>query len=278
MLYIVSTPIGNLKDITIRALETLKKVDLIVVENKKKSILLLKKFRIKSKITSLNNYNEEKKTNQIINKLKKKKEIALISDAGTPLINEPGYKLVYFCHKNKIKITPIPGPCAAIAALSVSGIPTNKFCFQGFIPKKKKDKQKIIKKLINQKKTTIFYESPKRIKKTLKEIVNILGPKRYITLAKEITKKWESIIKLKSLNLFDLIKNNKNYSKGEIVLIVSGCKKKNKKKISEEIIKTIKLLKKYIPFNKSIKIASKIYKIKKNFLYQYAIKTFLNKK
>lgn len=278
MLYIVSTPIGNLKDITIRALETLKRVDFIIVENINKSILLFKKFNIKNKIISLNNYNEEKKTNQIINKLKKNKKIALISDAGTPLINEPGYKLVFLCHKNKIKITSIPGPCAAIAALSISGIPTNKFCFEGFIPKKKKDKQKTIQKLIKERRTIIFYESPKRIKKTLQEIINILGPERYITLAKEITKKWESIVKLKSLELFNLIKNNKNYYKGEIVLIISGCKKKNKKEINEKIITTLKLLKKNMSFNQSIRMTSKIYKIKKNFLYQYAIKKYLNTK
>lgn len=278
MLYIIPTPIGNLKDITIRALEILNTVNLIVVENKKKSTVLFKNFNIKNKITSLNNFNENKKTKKIINKLKNGKKIALISDSGTPLINDPGYKLVYFCHKNKIKIIPLPGPCAAITALSASGISTNRFCFEGFVPKKKNEKKKKLYELIDEKRTIIFYESPKRLKETLKEINSIFIPERYISLAKEMTKIWESIIKLKSSELYNLVKNNKNYCKGEIVLIIEGCKKLKNNKISKKAIRTLILLNKNIPFSQSIYFTSKIHKIKKNTLYKYAIKKLINKK
>lgn len=273
MLYIIPTPIGNLKDITIRSIETLKKIDLIIAENKRKTKILLNFFSIKKKIISFNNFNEKKRTKKIIIHLKNGKKIALISNAGTPLINDPGYNLITECYKNEIKIIPLPGPCAAITALSASGISTNQFCYEGFLPKKKRKRYEKLKNLSFETRTIIFYESPKRLLKTIEDIVKIFGPNRNIFLAKELTKIWELICRTTTLNLLNLIKKNENYRKGEITLIIEG--NKEKKKFSKKIINTLNLLNNILSFKESIKLTAKIHKLGKNNLYQYAIKNKL---
>lgn len=271
MLYIVPTPIGNLKDITLRAIEILKKVDLIAAEDKQHTKILLKHFSIKNKVTSLNIKNENKKAKKLINQLKNKKKIALVSKAGTPIINDPGYKLIIYCYKYKIKIIPLPGPCAAITALSSSGLPANQFCYQGFLPSNYKKRKKNIYKLLNERRTTIFYESPKRIKNTLKDISNILGSSKLISISRELTKIWESIYRAPVSEMIKLIK--KTNFKGEIVLIIDGCNKNdNNKKINTKTKETIELLQKNLSNKDTISITSKIYNINKNILYKYIIK------
>ncbi|BGI51044.1 MAG: 16S rRNA (cytidine(1402)-2'-O)-methyltransferase [Arsenophonus endosymbiont of Ceratovacuna japonica] len=279
-LYIVPTPIGNLDDITLRALQILKKVNIIAAENIKHTSLLLQHFNINTRLISLNNYNEKQKTEQLICKLKNGINIALVSNAGTPIINDPGYYLIKNCRQSGILIIPLPGPCAAITALSASGISSDKFCYEGFLPKKSNIRQEILKKLMYESRTTIFYESPHRLLNTLIDIICILGKERYVILARELTKIWESIHGLPAGELFEWVKIDKNRYRGEIVLIIEGYKKLKATNtiISDEIIKTFKLLYQSLSLKKAADITSKIYDFKKNIIYKYAIEQKINTK
>lgn len=276
ILYIVPTPIGNIKDISERAINILKKVHLIIAENTKYTNNLLKMLKIKNTIISFHKYNENNQTQKIINFLQTKK-IALVSNAGTPVINDPGYKLVHTCHKEKITVIPIPGPCAAITALSASGLSSNTFYYAGFIPKKKNIRINFLKKIKNKQTTVILYESCHRIIHTLNDITNILGSKRKIVLAKEITKKWEKIKYGTSTQILTWLQKDPCRKKGEITILIKSVKKK-KKIISSKIKKTLQLLIKSLSIKKSIELISKIFKVNKNDLYQYTINQFQHDK
>ena len=190
-LFVVSTPIGNLKDITIRAVETLNEVDLILCEDTRTSSVLLNHFNIKKELISINAFNESKKLNFIIDKIKIHKSVALISDAGTPSISDPGVRLISACIKNGIDVISIPGPTALIAALSISGLPTDSFVFEGFIPQKK-GRQTKLKELTSEPRTVVLYESVYRIEKLIDELAEYM-PGRFIVICREITKKFEEV-------------------------------------------------------------------------------------
>ena len=188
-LYIVSTPIGNLKDITLRAIETLKEVDFVLCEDTRVSGNLLNHLDIKKELISLNAFNEKNKIDHIVNRILSNQSAALISDAGTPLISDPGVRLVSACIESEIEIIPIPGASALIAALSMSGLPTDSFVYEGFLPQKK-GRQTKLKELANEYRTIVLYESMYRIEKLLKELNEYL-PERYLVVCREITKKFE---------------------------------------------------------------------------------------
>ena len=188
-LYIVSTPIGNLKDITLRAIETLKEVDFVLCEDTRVSGNLLNHLEIKKELISLNAFNEKKKIEHIVNRILSNQTAALISDAGTPLISDPGVRLVSACIENKIEVIPIPGASALVAALSMSGLPTDSFVYEGFLPQKK-GRQTKLKELAIENRTIILYESLYRIEKLLNELNEYL-PERYLVVCREITKKFE---------------------------------------------------------------------------------------
>ncbi|MCW5197597.1 16S rRNA (cytidine(1402)-2'-O)-methyltransferase [Buchnera aphidicola] len=270
-IFIIPTPIGNIYDITYRSIQVLKKIDYIAAENYKKIKKILNKFNISKPIISFNQHNEFNKIQKIFNKIEKKKNIALVSDAGTPTINDPGFCLIRECHQKKIKVIPLPGACSAITALSASGIPSNKFCFEGFLPSKEIKRKKILNLLKYEPRTIIFYETPHRIINSLQNIVEILGKKRKITLAKELTKSWESIIFDTAENILYKYKNNKLICKGEIVLILSGYKNLEKKIISKKVKYILSILKKFLPKNKISVIISKMYNIKKQYIYKYLV-------
>ena len=211
MLYIVSTPIGNLKDLSFRAVEVLKDVEYILAEDTRRTSILLSKYDINKKLISYNDMNKEKKTKNIINDLLNY-IVALVSDCGTPGISDPGFYLVRECVRNNILISPIPGPTAFVSALVCSGLPTDKFTFYGFLPKKEQKKIQILKDI---KHTTIFYESPHRLLKTLVTISKIL-PEKKIIIGRELTKKFETFYRGTARELLEQIK----IVKGEIVLII----------------------------------------------------------
>jgi 16S rRNA (cytidine1402-2'-O)-methyltransferase len=223
VLYIVSTPIGNMEDITLRALRILKEVDLIAAEDTRRTGLLLKHFGIQTPLTSYFEGNELKKRGYILSKLKEDKNIALVSDAGTPGISDPGFRLIQLVIENEIPIAPIPGPSAVITALSVSGLPTDSFVFKGFLPHKSKKRRDLLKELIEVRETLIFYESPHRFSETLKDILEILGD-REIVLTRELTKVYEEILRGKVSQIHNLIGERK--LKGEITLVVEGKTRK----------------------------------------------------
>ena len=269
-LYIVATPIGNLDDITLRAIDTLKRVDLIAAEDTRHSGLLLQHLGIKAKLFSLHDHNEQEKAHVLIEKLQSGLSIALVSDAGTPLINDPGYHLVKACRENDIKVVPIPGACAAIAALSVAGLPSDKFIYEGFLPAKSKARQDSLASLITEPRTMIFYESTHRLLETLKDMQTILGADKQIVLAKELTKTWETIVSFPVYELIDWLNQDASRQKGEFVLIVAGYTESNKD-IDPKAINTLKLLQKELPLKKAAAITAEIYGLKKNQLYQIGL-------
>jgi 16S rRNA (cytidine1402-2'-O)-methyltransferase len=222
-LYIVSTPIGNLEDITLRALSILKEVDLIAAEDTRHTSILLKHFGIQKPLTSYFEGNELRKREWIISRLNQGDQVALVSDAGTPGISDPGFRLIQIAIENQIPIVPIPGPSAVIAALSVSGLPTDSFLFKGFLPHKSKKRKDLLKQLAEIKETLIFYESPHRLNETLKDILDILGD-REIVLTRELTKIYEEILRGKVSEVQKQTGTRK--LKGEITLVVEGKTRK----------------------------------------------------
>jgi len=224
ILFVVSTPIGNLEDITLRALRILKEVDLIAAEDTRRTGLLLKHFGIETPLTSYFEGNELKKGEWLISRLKEGERIALVSDAGTPGISDPGYRLVRLAIENGIPVIPIPGPSAIITALSTSGLPTDAFLFKGFLPHKSKRRREILQEVKEARETLIFYESPHRITQTLNDMVEILGD-REMVLARELTKRYEDILRGKVSQIIEQLKGKK--LKGEITLIVSGKRRKD---------------------------------------------------
>lgn len=234
-LFIVATPVGNLEDITFRAVKTLKEVDFIAAEDTRHSRKLLLHYDIGTKLVSCHEHNEVNKIPGIINNLKNGRDIALISDAGTPTISDPGYKLVTAAANEQINVIPIPGCSAAIAGLSVSGLATDSFLFLGFLPKKQQKQRQTLETLKVQAATLIFYESPKRVKNLIKTMINIFG-ERKACLAREITKLHEEYIRG---SLSDILKKleEKETIKGECSLFVQGCLEK--KTIDQKKLKKI---------------------------------------
>lgn len=218
MLYIVSTPIGNLKDVTLRAIETLNSVDLIAAEDTRHTKILLNKYEIKTPLTSYYEHNKISKSAHILNLLKEEKDVALVSDAGTPGISDPGYVLIKLAKENNIEVVAIPGPTAFVAALTVSGLPANNFCFEGFLPVKSVARQKKLKTFESEEKTILFYEAPHRVVKTLEDIRDVLGDP-VVVCARELTKKFEEV---KNGKASDLISQFLEKSpKGEFVFVLN---------------------------------------------------------
>ena len=216
-LYIIATPIGNLEDITLRAINTLKNVDLILCEDTRHSQTLLSHYAITKKLWSYNDYSTELVRNKIIEEIKNNKSIALISDAGTPLISDPGYKLVEQLHKHNITVTTCPGPCSPVAALTISGCPTNRFVFSGFLPTQNKDRETELTKVKTYSESCIFFSTPKKLAKDLLDIRNIVGDIE-ICIIRELTKIFEQRIFNKVSNLIS--SHEEKSLKGEIVIII----------------------------------------------------------
>ncbi|MBR0573597.1 16S rRNA (cytidine(1402)-2'-O)-methyltransferase [Pasteurella atlantica] len=270
-LYIVATPIGNLNDITQRALTTLEQVDLVAAEDTRHSGLLLSHYGIKKPFFALHDHNEQQKATTLVEKLQQGLNIALISDAGTPLISDPGFHLVRECKKNDIQVIPIPGACAAITALSAAGVASNRFSFEGFLPAKTKARCDKLQELKDESRTLIFYESTHRILDTLQDMQNIWGDERYIVIARELTKTWETIYGNTLSQLTNWLKEENNRTRGEIVLIVEGKLTKETEELSPQAIKALTLLTQELPLKKAASLVADIFGYKKNALYQYGL-------
>ena len=276
MLYLCATPIGNLGDITSRVLETLSQVDLIAAEDTRNSIKLLNHFQIKVPMTSYHEYNKIEKANDLIDKMRDGLNIALITDAGTPAISDPGEALVAMCHEAGIKVTSLPGPAACITALTLSGLPTRRFCFEGFLPSDKKERKTILEELVTESRTIIIYEAPHHLVRTLQDIYVVLG-NRNITLCRELTKKYETVI---PTSLEDaLVKYEQEDPRGEYVIVIEGVSlddKKKKKMDSWQEMSIEQHMAFYendgIDHKEAMKLVAKDRGISKREVYQYLVK------
>lgn len=269
-LYVVPTPIGNLGDITQRALAVLQGVDLVAAEDTRHTGLLLQHFAINARLFALHDHNEQQKAELLLAKLQEGQSIALVSDAGTPLINDPGYHLVRRCREAGIRVVPLPGACAAIAALSAAGLPSDRFCYEGFLPAKTKGRKDALQALVEEPRTLIFYESTHRLIDSLTDMVAVLGADRYVVLAREITKTWESIHGAPVAELLAWVQADENRRKGEMVLIVEGHKA-DEEALPAEALRTLVLLQKELPLKKAAALAAEIHGVKKNSLYRHAL-------
>lgn len=269
-LYIVPTPIGNLGDITQRALDVLKSVDLIAAEDTRHTGLLLQHFAINARLFALHDHNEQQKAEQLLSRLQSGMSVALVSDAGTPLINDPGYHVVRLCREAGVRVVPLPGACAAIAALSAAGLASDRFCYEGFLPAKTKARKDTLQAMLEEPRTLIYYESTHRLLDSLRDMVAVLGSQRYVVLARELTKTWESIYGAPVAELLAWVEEDENRRKGEMVLIVEGYHRDDSA-LPAEALRTLALLQAELPLKKAAALAAEIHGVKKNALYRHAL-------
>ncbi|MBL4237414.1 16S rRNA (cytidine(1402)-2'-O)-methyltransferase [Vibrio fluvialis] len=270
-LYIVPTPIGNLGDITQRALDVLSSVDVIAAEDTRHSGRLLAHFNIQTKTFALHDHNEQQKAQVLVEKLLAGQSIALVSDAGTPLISDPGYHLVTQCRQAGVKVVPLPGACAVITALSASGLPSDRFSFEGFLPAKSKGRKDKFMEIAKAERTCIFYESPHRITESLQDMLEVLGPEREVVLARELTKTFETIQGMPLGELIEWIEADDNRKRGEMVLLIHGYRDSAEDVLPEEALRTLGILTKELPLKKAAAMTAEIYNLKKNALYKWGL-------
>ncbi len=269
-LYIVPTPIGNLDDITLRAIEVLKNATLIAAEDTRHSKILLDKLGVLNpKMISCHDHNEEQRASIIIEEVNKGGIVALISDAGSPLINDPGYKVVTLCSKANVKVIPLPGPCALITALEASALPTDKFMFNGFFPVKEKELVETIESLKGVDYTAVFYEAPRRILNTMEKVAQIL-PEHDVTLCREMTKTFESFYRLKAKDAPAFLEADSDRTKGEFVVAI-GALKEDQGAISPQIVDALKTLVQTTPVKVACNVVANLTGLKKNELYNLAL-------
>ena len=270
-LYVIATPIGNVEDISHRAIKILKQIEVCAAEDTRKSRKLFNFFGIDTKLVSYHKYSEKEKLNYLIEILKKGKDIGLISDAGTPLISDPGYLLIREASKLKITISPIPGASSLTASLSVSDLPVNKFTFYGFPPKRGKLRKLFMNNLRDAKHTSVIFESGKRIEKFLQELI-ISTPNRNIFIARELTKLHESFYRGSIKEVLEKIRTSETARKGELVLMISGITRESlSEDISPEERRIIQILLKKLPKNQALTLGAEIFGISKNSLYKKLI-------
>lgn len=229
-LFLCATPIGNLGDMTPRVVETLQSVDVIAAEDTRNSVKLLNHFDIHTPMTSYHEYNKVEKAKQLVGQLMNGQNIALITDAGTPAISDPGEVLVQMCHENGVPVTSLPGPAACITALTLSGLSTRRFCFEGFLPADKKERKLILEELVSESRTIILYEAPHHLVKTLEELYGVLG-ERKLTLCRELTKKFETVLPTTLERALEYYETEE--PRGEYVLVLEGKSREQKRR--EEI-------------------------------------------
>jgi len=271
ILYVVATPIGNLADMVPRAIETLQTVAIIAAEDTRHSARLLAHFDIKTPAVAYHDHSDEQRTEQLLARLLSGDSVALISDAGTPLVSDPGYRLVRSAREAGIRVVPVPGACAMVAALSAAGLPSDRFAFEGFLPAKEVARRAQLQALENDPRTLVFYEAPHRILETLQDMLVIFGAEREVVVAREITKAFETIKGGKLAEIAAWVAADSNQQRGEIVLLVRGVTRVDTGEISQDQIRVMKILLEELPVKQAAAIGAKLTGLKKNFLYQWAL-------
>lgn len=268
----VATPIGNLQDITLRALEVLKTVDLIAAEDTRHSAGLLSHFGIANKLVAVHEHNEQQSAQVLLKKIEAGEHVALITDAGTPGISDPGAVVVNILREHGVKVVPVPGASAVIAALSAAGIAHAGFMFVGFLPASGAQRRKQLEQLKQYVTTLVFYEAPHRIVECIEDLSKVLGGARRITIAREITKTFETFYSCALSDAKIWLESDPNQQRGEFVLLVESAPEKVEEAVSEEAVRVLTLLLADLPLKQAVKLAVEITGLKKNDLYEYALK------
>ncbi|WP_339898758.1 16S rRNA (cytidine(1402)-2'-O)-methyltransferase [uncultured Gilvimarinus sp.] len=269
-LYVVATPIGNLGDMVPRAVQVLQSVALIACEDTRHSARLLEHFAITGRCIAYHDHSDDKRTEQILTQLLAGEEVALISDAGTPLVSDPGYRLVRAARQAGVRVVPIPGPCAFVAALSAAGLPSNRFTFEGFLPAKAGARLAALEALADEARTLIFYEAPHRVLACVQDMARAFGPDRELVIAREISKTFETIYTAGASDMADWIAADSNQQRGEIVLLVHGAPER-KAGMSAETERVMSVLLDELPVKQAAALGAKLTGAKKNELYQWAL-------
>jgi 16S rRNA (cytidine1402-2'-O)-methyltransferase len=271
ILYVVATPIGNLADMTLRAIETLKQVDAIAAEDTRHSSGLLNHFGISKKLIAVHEHNEQQSAQILLQRIQAGESIALITDAGTPGISDPGAVVVDVLREHGVTVVPVPGVSAVIAALSASGITQNGFIFIGFLPASGSQRRKQLELLKAQTCTLVFYEAPHRIVECIEDLASVLGGDRRITIARELTKTFETFHRCILSEAKQWLESDSNQQRGEFVLLVETAPVKEAAAVHEEAARVLQLLLAELPLKQAVKLATDITKLKKNDLYEYAL-------
>ncbi|MGH1461381.1 MAG: 16S rRNA (cytidine(1402)-2'-O)-methyltransferase [Neptuniibacter sp.] len=269
-LYVVATPIGNLQDMTPRAVEVLQQVELIAAEDTRHSARLMAHFGINTRLVSVHEHNERQRIETIVHQLQAGASVALISDAGTPLISDPGYIVVKGVREAGFRVVPVPGCVAFVSALSAAGLPTDRFIFEGFLPNKSSARKQYLKMLMDEVRTLVFYESPHRIVASLADMKDVFGGERVVAIARELTKTYETIQVLPLDGLIEWMASDLNQQKGEFVVIVHGAESKPLE-LDARALEVLDILLVELPVSQASAIAAKITGLKKKVLYQAAL-------
>lgn len=270
-LYIVATPIGNLEDISARALRILKEVSLIAAEDTRHSSRLLQHFGVNTPLAACHDHNEREQGGRFINRLLEGGSVALVSDAGTPLISDPGFHLVRQARAAQIPVVPVPGASAVIAALSAAGLPSDRFIFEGFLPAKATARRSRLDALKQEERTLIFYEAPHRLLESVEDLAAIMGGERIAVLARELTKTFETIKDAPLGELVEWIRSDSNQQRGECVLLISGYESPDKDSLPPEAVRILNILLAEMPLKRAAALAAEITGERKNMLYQFAL-------
>lgn len=272
ILYVVATPIGNLDDLSPRACQILASVDRIAAEDTRHSRSLLNHFGIRKPMISLHEHNEREQVSKLMQKLSDGEAIALISDAGTPLISDPGFHLVGAAHSEGIPVISIPGPSALIAALSVSGLPTDRFLFEGFLPARSTQRKEHLRQLADETCTLVCYESCHRIIASISDMLEVFGGEREAVIVRELTKKFETVKAGSFQVLLEWLEGDKNQQKGEFVVLIHGAHKQDSRLIGAQDERILQILLDELPVKQASALASRITGVSKNLLYKQALK------
>ncbi|MCM2330907.1 MAG: 16S rRNA (cytidine(1402)-2'-O)-methyltransferase [Pseudomonas sagittaria] len=271
-LYVVATPIGNLEDISARALRVLREVKLIAAEDTRHSARLLQHFGINTPLTACHEHNEREEGSRLVQRLLGGDDLALVSDAGTPLISDPGYHLVRNARAAGVRVVPVPGACALIAALSASGLPSDRFVFEGFLPARSTARRQRLQAVVEEPRTLIFYEAPHRLLECLADLRELFGGERSAVLGRELTKTFETIKGAPLGELHDWVAADSNQQRGECVLLVEGWQApEGEDALSAEALRVLDLLLAELPLKRAAALAAEITGVRKNLLYQQAL-------
>ena len=270
-LFVVATPIGNLQDMSPRALQVLKDVRLIAAEDTRHSARLMQHFGIDTPMTACHDHNERDKGERLVERLLAGDDVALISDAGTPLISDPGYHLVRQAREAGVRVSPVPGACAVIAALSAAGMPSDRFAFEGFLPAKAHGRRQRLQVLAAEDRTWMVYEAPHRLLECLQDMQQVLGDERRVLLARELTKTFETLRAAPLSELVKWVAGDSDQQRGEGVLVVEGAPAPQADEVGDEALRVLDLLLAELPLKRAAKLASEITGVRKNLLYHIAL-------